>query len=156
MKLFSPFFTGFGLVTQQPWLQRGTIRDNIIFGKPFDDTKYNNILQACSLTEDICLLPAGDLTNVGEEGMTLSGGQKARIALARAIYQDKSIYLLDDILSAVDVRVAKHIFQNCIMGLLRNKTRIVCTHHIQYLIQADRIVVMEEGSFKQQGNLFYI
>lgn len=134
-------------------MQRGTIRECILFGKPYDDTKYRNILHACCLSEDILLLPAGDLTLVGEAGATLSGGQKARIALARAVYQDKAIYLLDDVLSAVDVNVARHIFQHCIMGLLRNKTRILCTHHVQYLFQADRIVVMDSGIIKQQGKL---
>uniref|UniRef100_A0A1Y1JUE0 ABC-type xenobiotic transporter n=1 Tax=Photinus pyralis TaxID=7054 RepID=A0A1Y1JUE0_PHOPY len=142
---------GFGLVSQQPWLQRGTIRDNILFGKTFDREKYRNVIFACCLEEDFLLLPASDFTGVGEGGVTLSGGQKARIALARAIYQDKSIYLLDDVVSAVDAKVAKHIFKHCIMGLLKTKTRVLCTHHVKYLAQADSIIVMENGSIKQQG-----
>lgn len=142
---------GFGYVSQQPWLQRGSIRDNILFGKPYDENKYRTILDACGLTVDLLLFPANDLTGVGEGGMTLSGGQKARVALARALYQDKSFYLLDDIFSAVDVKVGKHIFQRCIMGLLRNKTVVLCTHHIQYLIHADRIFVMKDGQIHQQG-----
>ncbi|KAK5643745.1 hypothetical protein RI129_007590 [Pyrocoelia pectoralis] len=144
-------FEGFGLVSQQPWLQRGTIRDNILFSKTFDREKYKNVVFSCCLDEDFLLLPAGDLTGVGDSGMTLSGGQKARIALARAIYQDKSIYLLDDIISAVDSKVARHIFKYCIMGLLKTKTRILCTHHVKYLVQADSIIVMENGYIKQQG-----
>ncbi|RZC35044.1 multidrug resistance-associated protein 7 [Asbolus verrucosus] len=143
--------SGFGFATQQPWLQRGTVRDNILFGKTFEDNRYKAVLFACGLAEDIYLLPAGDLTGVGEGGMTLSGGQKARVALARAVYQDKAVYLLDDILSAVDVKVAKHIFQHCIMGLLKNKTKILCTHHVNYLVHADKIVLMEGGVIKQQG-----
>ncbi|CAH0561097.1 unnamed protein product [Brassicogethes aeneus] len=143
--------SGFGFVTQQPWLQCGTIRENILFGKSFDETKYKTVIYACGLAEDITQLKHADLTDVGEGGMTLSGGQKARIALARAVYQDKSIYLLDDILSAVDVKVARHIFENCIMGVLRDKTRILCTHHVQYLVYADKIVQMENGTIKQQG-----
>ena len=143
--------SGFGFVTQQPWLQRGTVRENILFGKAFEDNRYKSVLFACGLAEDIYLLPAGDLTGVGEGGMTLSGGQKARVALARAVYQDKAVYLLDDILSAVDVKVAKHIFQNCIMGLLKDKTRVLCTHHVNYLVHADKIVLMEGGVIKQQG-----
>lgn len=87
--------------------------------------------------------------------MTLSGGQKARIALARAVYQDKAAYLLDDILSAVDVKVAKHIFQHCIRGLLVNKTRILCTHHVKYLMYADRIGLLENGTFKTIGKLVF-
>ncbi|KAI4463602.1 atp-binding cassette sub-family c [Holotrichia oblita] len=143
--------TGFAVVTQQPWLQRGTIKDNILFGKNYDESKYVEVLTACCLTEDLEQLPGGDLTGVGEGGMTLSGGQKARIALARAIYQDKQIYLLDDIISAVDANVARQIFQNCIMGILRHKTRILCTHHVRYLMYADRILVMENGTISQQG-----
>lgn len=142
---------GFGFVSQQPWLQRGSIRNNILFGKAYDDSRYKLVLEVCCLNKDLSLLPGGDLTGVGEGGMTLSGGQKARIALARAIYQDKNIYLLDDILSAVDVKVAKHIFQFCIMGFLKNKARILCTHHVQYLVHADRIVVLDNGRIKRQG-----
>ncbi|XP_018573016.1 multidrug resistance-associated protein 7 [Anoplophora glabripennis] len=143
--------SGFGLVTQQPWLQCGTLRDNVLFGRPYDDSKYRSVLFACGLAEDIQQLPAGDMTVVGESGSTLSGGQKARVALARAVYQDKSVYLLDDILSAVDAKVAKHIFQHCLMGLLLNKTRILCTHHVQYLIYADAIALVEDGSIKKIG-----
>ncbi|KAL3266128.1 hypothetical protein HHI36_010314 [Cryptolaemus montrouzieri] len=143
---------GFGFVTQQPWLQRGTIRDNILFGKTYDEQRYKSVVFACGLAEDIYLLPAGDFTGVGDSGTTLSGGQKARIALARAIYQDKSVYLLDDVLSAVDVRVAKHIFQHCIMKMLKDKTRILCTHLVEYLVYADRVILMENGVVKQQGN----
>ncbi|KAK9745777.1 ABC transporter [Popillia japonica] len=142
---------GFAIVTQQPWLQRGTIKDNILFGKNYDESKYVEVLTACCLTEDLEQLPGGDLTGVGEGGMTLSGGQKARIALARAIYQDKQIYLLDDIISAVDANVARQIFQNCIMGILRHKTRILCTHHVRYLMYADSILVMENGTITQQA-----
>lgn len=91
------------------------------------------------------------MTGVGDSGMTLSGGQKARIALARAVYQDKQIYLFDDIMSAVDMKVAKHIFQQCVMGYLKHKTRILCTHHVQYLTHADRIILMENGSVKLEG-----
>ncbi|KRT84878.1 ABC transporter ATP-binding protein, partial [Oryctes borbonicus] len=143
--------SGFAVVTQQPWLQRGTIKENILFGKNYDESKYVEVLTACCLTEDLEQLPGGDLTGVGEGGMTVSGGQKARIALARAIYQDKQIYLLDDIISAVDAKVARQIFQNCIMGILRHKTRILCTHHVRYLMHADKIVVMENGVIQQQG-----
>jgi ABC-type bacteriocin/lantibiotic exporter with double-glycine peptidase domain len=96
-------------------------------------------------------LRGGDSASVGESGSTLSGGQKARIALARAAYQDKSVYLLDDILSAVDLGVARNIFNNCIMGLLRYKTRILCTHNRTFLQRADWIVVMENGTIKEQG-----
>ncbi|XP_072392166.1 ATP-binding cassette sub-family C member 10 [Diabrotica undecimpunctata] len=143
--------SGFGLVTQQPWLQRGTIRDNILFGKPYEEKKYRDIIFACGLVEDMQILPAGDKTEVGDSGGTLSGGQKARIALARAIYQEKQVYLLDDILSAVDVKVGKHIFHHCIIGLLQGKTRLLCTHHVKYLLHADRILLLENGAIKSIG-----
>nr|XP_022903100.1 multidrug resistance-associated protein 7 [Onthophagus taurus] len=142
---------GFALVTQQPWLQRGTIRDNILFGKAYDESKYLEVIAGCCLGEDLDQLPAGDLTGIGEGGMTLSGGQKARVALARAIYQDKQIYLLDDVISAVDAKVAKDIYQNCIMGILKNKTRILCTHHLKYLTKADRVILMDNGEIQKQG-----
>ncbi|XP_032672438.1 multidrug resistance-associated protein 7 isoform X2 [Odontomachus brunneus] len=142
---------GFGYVKQNPWLQRGTIRDNILFGKAYDHNKYKNILKACALTSDLNILPNKDLTTVGEAGNTLSGGQKTRISLARAIYADKDIYLLDDILATLDVKVAKYVFQHVILGLLRNKTRILCTHQTQYLIHADLVIEMSKGKIINQG-----
>nr|CAD7396002.1 unnamed protein product [Timema poppensis] len=147
---------GMGLVAQQAWLQRGTVRDNILFGKNFDDVKYRAVLEACCLQEDIDSLPKGDLTGVGEGGTTLSGGQKARVSLARAVYQDKKLYLLDDILSAVDVQVARHIFQKCVKGMLKDKTCILCTHHPQYLLSADHVIIMEDGSITKQGWSFLL
>lgn len=97
------------------------------------------------------LLPNKDFTAVGEAGNTLSGGQKTRISLARAIYADKDIYLLDDILATLDVRIARHVFQHVILGLLRNKTRILCTHQIQYLVHADLVIEMSKGKIINQG-----
>ncbi|KAF4523999.1 hypothetical protein B566_EDAN013841 [Ephemera danica] len=125
--------SGIGFIAQQPWLQRGTIRDNILFGSIYQHEKYKSVLKACCLDEEVQSLSGGDLTGVGEGGLTLSGGQRARVALARAVYQDKEIYLMDDILSAVDPNVAKNIFSKCILSLLKNKTRILCTHHRQFL-----------------------
>lgn len=151
IKSISIVSLGFGFVTQQAWLQRGTLRENILFGKAYDDSRYRTVLHACCLADDIHLLPAGDLTGVGEGGVTLSGGQKARVALARAVYQDKPIYLLDDIMSAVDRSVARHIYQHCIMSLLANKTRILCTHHTQYLVNADHVLVLKDGKILKEG-----
>ncbi|XP_051169843.1 ATP-binding cassette sub-family C member 10 [Leptopilina boulardi] len=142
---------GFGFVKQIPWIQRGTIRENILFGKPYDHNKYKSIIRACALTDDLNTFPKKDLSGVGEAGMTLSGGQKTRITLARAIYADKDIYLLDDILATLDMRVAKHIFNNVILGLLKNKTRIMCTHQTQYLIHADTVVEVSKGKILKQG-----
>ncbi|XP_072166089.1 ATP-binding cassette sub-family C member 10-like [Diadema setosum] len=134
---------GFGLVTQEPWLQQATLKENILFGKAFDAQWYDRVIEACALADDLGILPSGDETEIGENGATLSGGQKARVALARAVYQDSDIYLLDDPLAAVDVHVGQHIFSKCIMGLLRHKTRILCTHHTKYLTEADMVVVMD-------------
>uniref|UniRef100_A0A8C7Y8B6 Multidrug resistance-associated protein 4 n=1 Tax=Oryzias sinensis TaxID=183150 RepID=A0A8C7Y8B6_9TELE len=130
--------------SQQPWILPGTIRSNILFGKELDPKKYDRVLRACALKRDIELLPGGDLAMVGDRGTNLSGGQKARVSLARAVYQDADIYLLDDPLSAVDAEVGRHLFQQCICGLLRKKPRILVTHQLQYLKVADQIVVLKE------------
>ncbi|KAI5710558.1 hypothetical protein M8J75_009674 [Diaphorina citri] len=127
---------GFSLVTQTPWLQHGTVRDNILFGLPYDETFYNTVLEACALKSDLQTLPGGDLAWVGEGGLTLSGGQKARLSLARAVYQNKDIFLLDDILAALDATVASHVFSQCVQKLLlgRGKTVVMATHLTQYLL----------------------
>jgi ABC-type multidrug transport system fused ATPase/permease subunit len=115
--------------SQQPWIQNMTVRDNILFGLLYDRKKYEKVLNACALTADLQSLPAGDSTEIGERGINLSGGQKARIALARACYTDASVYLLDSPLSAVDAIVQNEIFQKCLLGLLKNKMIILVTHN---------------------------
>ncbi|EDS42543.1 multidrug resistance-associated protein [Culex quinquefasciatus] len=139
---------GFGYVAQSAWLQRGTIRENILWGEMYDDARYKAVIHACALNYDLNLLK-GDGTGVGEQGRTLSGGQRARVALARAIYQNKQIYLLDDILSALDAHVASHIVRHCIFGLLRDKTRIIVTQHPMVLNQANQILHVENGKVSQ-------
>uniref|UniRef100_A0AAX7U4I7 Multidrug resistance-associated protein 4 n=1 Tax=Astatotilapia calliptera TaxID=8154 RepID=A0AAX7U4I7_ASTCA len=129
---------------QQPWVFPGTIRSNILFGKQLNPKKYERVLRACALKKDLQLFPDGDLTLIGDRGATLSGGQKARVNLARAVYQDADIYLLDDPLSAVDAEVGKHLFEQCICGLLKNKCRILITHQLQHLRTADQILVLKE------------
>ncbi|XP_028427666.1 ATP-binding cassette sub-family C member 4 [Perca flavescens] len=136
---------------QQPWVFPGTIRSNILFGKEFNAQKYERVIRACALKRDMELLPDGDLTIIGDRGATLSGGQKARVNLARAVYQDADIYLLDDPLSAVDAEVGRHLFEQCICGLLKNKPRILVTHQLQYLQVADQIVVLKEGHMVAKG-----
>uniref|UniRef100_A0A4W3JSC8 ATP-binding cassette, sub-family C (CFTR/MRP), member 10 n=1 Tax=Callorhinchus milii TaxID=7868 RepID=A0A4W3JSC8_CALMI len=136
---------GFGLTTQEAWIQHMTIQDNILFGKEFDAKRYHDVIEACALSEDLNMLPAGDQTEVGENGITLSGGQKARIALARAVYMDQDLYLLDDPLAAVDSDVAGHLMEQCIMGILKDKTRILCTHRAEFLNKADVLVLMDNG-----------
>ncbi|XP_070786421.1 ATP-binding cassette sub-family C member 4-like isoform X1 [Enoplosus armatus] len=136
---------------QQPWVFPGTIRSNILFGKELNPQKYERVLRACALKRDLELLPDGDLTLIGDRGATLSGGQKARVNLARSVYQDADIYLLDDPLSAVDAEVGRHLFEQCICGLLKNKPRVLVTHQLQYLKAADQIVVLKEGHMVAKG-----
>nr|XP_025746236.1 multidrug resistance-associated protein 7 isoform X2 [Callorhinus ursinus] len=142
---------GFGLATQEPWIQFATIRENILFGKTFDAQLYKEVLESCALSDDLCILPAGDQTEVGEKGVTLSGGQRARIALARAVYQEKELYLLDDPLAAVDADVANHLLHRCILGVLSHTTRLLCTHRIEYLAKADVVLLMEAGRLVRAG-----
>ncbi|XP_074550610.1 ATP-binding cassette sub-family C member 4-like [Halichoeres trimaculatus] len=137
--------------SQQPWILPGTVRSNILFGKELDPKKYDRVLGACALKRDVELLPGGDLALVGDRGANLSGGQKARVSLARAVYQDADIYLLDDPLSAVDAEVGRHLFEECICGLLKKKPRILVTHQLQYLKAADQIVVLKEGQMVACG-----
>ncbi|XP_030384434.1 multidrug resistance-associated protein 7 [Scaptodrosophila lebanonensis] len=139
--------TGFGYVPQRTWLQRGTIRDNIVWGANFDEQWYKTVLHACALYDDIAAL-GGDLIGVGENGHTLSGGQRARISLARAVYQDKKVYLLDDVLSALDAHVAKHIIKHCLLGVLKNKTRIVVTRSTQLFFHANQILNVRDGQLR--------
>ncbi|XP_030838231.1 multidrug resistance-associated protein 4 isoform X2 [Strongylocentrotus purpuratus] len=133
---------------QQPWVFSGTLRDNILFGKKFDPDKYKEALKVCALKTDIALFPDGDLTLVGDRGITLSGGQRARVSLARAVYHEADAYLLDDPLSAVDTAVGRHLFDKCIKGHLRDKPVILVTHQLQYLDAADCIVVLKDADEK--------
>ncbi|NWV84549.1 MRP7 protein, partial [Dasyornis broadbenti] len=142
---------GFGLATQEPWIQFTTVRENILFGREYDARLYEEVLEACALSEDLNILPAGDQTEVGENGVTLSGGQKARIALARAIYQEKEIYLLDDPVAAVDADVANHIMRECVLGVLKHKTRVLCTHRTELLEKADALLLMDNGRIVKTG-----
>ncbi|XP_061536277.1 ATP-binding cassette sub-family C member 10 isoform X4 [Phycodurus eques] len=143
---------GLGLATQEPWIQHGSVRDNILFGKSYDASFYRAVVEACALADDLAILPNGDRTEVGENGVTLSGGQKARLALARAVYMDKDVYLLDDPLAAVDAQVARHLMCKCILELLAGKTRILCTHRIELVDAADVVVVMENGNIVKTGS----
>ncbi len=122
------------LASQQPWIVNASLKDNILFGKPFDSERYEEVLRVCELKEDISRLPNGDLTEIGERGINLSGGQRQRISLARCVYSRSDIVLLDDCLAAVDVHVGERIMKNCIEGSLKHTTRIVATHQLQYRV----------------------
>ncbi|XP_029127877.1 ABC transporter C family member 3-like isoform X3 [Cajanus cajan] len=127
-------------VSQSPWIQSGTIENNILFGKEMDREKYEKVLEACSLTKDLEVLPFGDQTIIGEKGINLSGGQKQRVQIARALYQDSDIYLFDDPFSAVDAHTGSHLFRECLLGLLKTKTVIYITHQVEFLPDADLIL----------------
>jgi len=129
-----------------------TIRDNILYGEDMDQGHYYDTIKLCELERDFEILPAGDLTEIGERGINLSGGQKARIGLARAVYQDRDIYLLDDPISALDVKVRKNIINNVINGLLKGKTTILVTHAIDFLHLADKVIIMDEGKINAFGH----
>lgn len=132
--------------SQEPWIFDSTVRQNILFTEQFDINRYANVIRACGLERDIqSILPAGDLTRVGESGICLSGGQKARINLARAVYRKADIYLLDDPLSAIDAAVGKHIFDNCIKDFLREKICILITHQEQFINDANRMIFVRNG-----------
>ncbi|XP_054442451.1 ATP-binding cassette sub-family C member 4 isoform X2 [Pteronotus mesoamericanus] len=138
-------------VSQQPWVFSGTVRSNILFGKKYEKERYEQVIKACALKKDLQLLEDGDLTVIGDRGTTLSGGQKARVNLARAVYQDADIYLLDDPLSAVDAEVGKHLFQLCICQTLHEKITILVTHQLQYLKAASQILILKDGKMVQKG-----
>uniref|UniRef100_A0A8B9YA27 Multidrug resistance-associated protein 4 n=1 Tax=Bos mutus grunniens TaxID=30521 RepID=A0A8B9YA27_BOSMU len=138
-------------VSQKPWLFSGTVRNNILFGKKYEEERYEKVIKACALEEDLQFLENGDLTVVGDQGTTLRGGQKARVSLARALYQDADIYLLDDPLSTVDAEISRHLFEQCICQGLHEKITILVTHQWQYLKDASQILVLEKGEMVQKG-----
>ncbi|KAH6831928.1 multidrug resistance-associated protein 4 [Perilla frutescens var. hirtella] len=138
-------------VSQTSWIQNATIKENILFGSPMDSERYKNVIKVCSLEKDLEILEHGDQTEIGERGINLSGGQKQRIQLARAVYQDCDIYLLDDIFSAVDAHTGAEIFKECVGGVLKDKTVLLVTHQIDFLRNADLILVMRDGKIVQSG-----
>eukprot|EP00644_Phytophthora_capsici_P008361 jgi/Phyca11/64406/gw1.26.310.1 len=141
-------------VSQDTWIRNATLRDNILFEQEYEAERYAQVLSASQLAMDLKALPNGDLTEIGERGINLSGGQKARIAIARAMYRTETdILILDDPLSAVDPHVAHAIFDECLVGLARNQTRIVVLNsHYDLLQRADVVVVIEDGAIAAHGS----
>ncbi|CAG9854513.1 unnamed protein product [Phyllotreta striolata] len=137
--------------SQEPWIFSATIRQNILFGSPFDQKRYDRVIRVCELQKDINQFADRDFTVIGENGANLSGGQKARVNLARAIYKEADIYLLDDPLSAVDIMVSKVLYEDCIQGFLSGKTRILVTHQVHYLNTADHVIVLNGGNIEIEG-----
>lgn len=138
--------------SQEPWLFAGSVRQNILFGQEMDRPRYNAVVRRCALDRDFTLFPHGDKTIVGERGVSLSGGQRARISLARAVYKRADIYLLDDPLSAVDAHVGRHLFESCVVGYLRDSIRVLVTHQLQFLREVDQIFILKNGSVAAAGN----
>lgn len=138
--------------SQEPWLFSASVRQNILFGEKYNEERYQRVVEVCALKSDFALLPYGDKTLVGEKGNTLSGGQKARVNLARCIYKEADIYLLDDPLSAVDANVGKHLYEKCIKQFLSNKICVLVTHQLQYLKNSDKIIIMKDGKIEMTGS----
>jgi ATP-binding cassette subfamily C (CFTR/MRP) protein 1 len=130
---------------QDPWIQNMSLRDNILLGREYEEQKYLEVIRACALGPDLAALPAGDQTEIGEKGVNLSGGQRHRVALARACYAESDVYLLDDPLSAVDAHVGRHLMNECMLSLLAGTTRILVTHQLQYLPASDAVIVVKGG-----------
>ena len=150
--------------SQESWIFSGTVRQNILCGLEYDLKRYKKVVKAwyyslflfyfkqlfydiafddSALDKDFNLFPNGDQTTVGERGVSLSGGQKARVNLARSLYVDADIYLMDDPLSAVDTHVGRHLFDKAINGYLRDKIRVLVTHQLQYLKDVDQILILK-------------
>ncbi|CDH08440.1 probable ATP-dependent bile acid permease [Zygosaccharomyces bailii ISA1307] len=140
--------------SQGAWLLNDTVRNNILFNSPFNETRYKDVIDACCLKRDFEILSAGDMTEIGERGITLSGGQKQRISLARALYSNSRHLLLDDCLSAVDSHTASWIYDNCITGpLMEGRTCVLISHNIALTLRnAELVVLLENGQVKDQGD----
>ena len=138
--------------SQTPWVLNATLQENILFGLPMDEERYKKVLQVCQLEHDIKMLEDGDQTEIGERGINLSGGQKARVSVARAAYSNADVIILDDPLSALDPEVARNLFFDCIVDLMHGKTRLLVTNQLQFLSSCDSIVALRHGKIIEQGS----
>ncbi|XP_041349392.1 multidrug resistance-associated protein 5-like [Gigantopelta aegis] len=139
-------------VSQEPWIINGTARENILFGKVKDEERYKAVIEACCLDKDFDTFGAGDCVEIGERGLNISGGQKQRISLARALYSDSDIYLLDDPMSSLDIHIGRHVFTHGIKKLLKGKTVLFVTHHLEYLSRCHLVVLMNGGRIVEMGS----
>ncbi|CAM9767000.1 unnamed protein product, partial [Ectocarpus sp. 12 AP-2014] len=140
--------------SQEPWIQSSTIRENILFGRAINQKRYDAVVRDCALERDLSLLPSGDQTGIGDRGVNLSGGQKARVGLARMTYAHADTYLMDDPLSAVDPAVGRELFSKVVCGRLKGSTRVLVTHQVHYLRdpEVDQIIVMHHGKIAGKGS----
>ncbi|KAG9067480.1 hypothetical protein KI688_012263 [Linnemannia hyalina] len=144
-------FGSLAYVSQTAWILNATVRENILFGRPFDKERYLETIRSCALVPDFKMLVSGDKTVIGEKGINLSGGQKQRISIARAVYANADVYILDDPLSAVDAHVDHHIFKHALTTILADKTRILVTNGVNHLKEVDQIIVIKQGRITQDG-----
>jgi ABC-type multidrug transport system fused ATPase/permease subunit len=141
------------LASQEPWIINTTIRQNILFGQPYDEHWYNEVINRCSLVPDFEMLAGGDMTEVAERGANLSGGQRQRINVARALYSRREVYIFDDPFSAVDAHVGEQMFNNVILELKRQrKTVLLITNQLHFLVDADHIAFLKKGKISEQGS----
>ncbi|KAG6487042.1 hypothetical protein ZIOFF_055624 [Zingiber officinale] len=138
-------------VPQISWIFNATVRDNILFGCPFRQSSYEKAIEVTALQHDLDLLPGGDLTEIGERGVNISGRQKQRVSMARAVYSDSDVYIFDDPLSALDADVGRQVFDKCIKDQLRDKTRVLVTNQLHFLPSVDKIILVDEGLVKEEG-----
>ncbi|GAA6016442.1 hypothetical protein JCM11491_002414 [Sporobolomyces phaffii] len=148
-------YEGVAYAAQLPWLQHASIRNNILFGSKYEHDRYEATIEACALRPDLAMFDAGDETEIGERGISLSGGQKARVALARAVYSRAKTVFLDDPLSAVDSHTARHLYRKCLKGpLLEHRTVVLVTHHISLCLPgAEYFVRLSDGRIEKQGRV---
>ncbi|KAJ4248426.1 hypothetical protein NW762_012763 [Fusarium torreyae] len=153
-----PSSSKLALVPQSAWLLSETVRENIVFGRPFDTAWYDEVLRRCCLQPDLEMLSDGDMTVVGEKGVSLSGGQKQRISLARAVYGRSQLMLLDDCFSALDAHVGTRVFENVVKQVRKNQegTIVLVTHSMVFARQADHVVFMDKGRIVEQGPFNYL
>lgn len=143
------FGSPIAICNQVPWITNATVRENILFGRPFDEERYWKAVKDACLETDLEILEGGDATEIGEKGINLSGGQKARVNIARALYFDAPIMLFDDALAAVDPAVAVHLFKA--IASLKNRTRVLVTHALHFLSEVDYVICMHNGNIAERG-----